>query len=90
MYEAMRLGLARLQGPGTGRRARWITTEEALRAATDGSARALGLAKQIGRIEPGYKADIVFLDLQHINWIPMQRSGRTRSSTPRTAPACTR
>ena len=27
--------------------------------------------KQIGRIAPGYKADIVFLDLHHINWIPM-------------------
>src|SRR5262249_5835385 len=48
----------------------WITTEEVLRAATEGSARALGLHKQIGRIEPGYKADIVFLDLHHINWIP--------------------
>ena len=41
-----------------------------LRAATEGSALALGLDKQIGRIAPGYKADIVFLDLHHINWIP--------------------
>jgi 5-methylthioadenosine/S-adenosylhomocysteine deaminase len=49
---------------------RWLTTEEALRAATEGSARALGLEKQIGRIAPGYKADIVFLDLHHINGIP--------------------
>ena len=49
----------------------WLTTEEALRAATEGSARALGLDKQIGRIAPGYKADIVFLDLHHINWIPI-------------------
>ena len=48
----------------------WLTTEEALRAATEGGARALGLDKQIGRIAPGYKADIVFLDLHHINWIP--------------------
>ncbi len=42
-----------------------------MRATTEGGARALGLAKQIGRIEPGYKADIVFLDLHHINWIPI-------------------
>ena len=48
----------------------WLTTEETLRAATEGSARALGLEKQIGKIAPGYKADIVFLDLHHINWIP--------------------
>ena len=49
----------------------WVTTEEALRAGTEGGARALGLAKQIGRIAPGYKADIVFLDLHHLNWIPI-------------------
>ena len=39
-------------------------------AATEGSARALGW-DNIGRIESGYKADIVFLDLQTINWIPL-------------------
>ena len=70
MYEAMRLASFGLQGPGAGRGSSWLTTEEALRAATEGSARALGLDKQIGRIAPGYKADIVFLDLHHINWIP--------------------
>ena len=58
---------SKVQGPDV---ERWITTAEVLRAATEGSARALGLDKQIGRIAPGYKADIVFLDLHHINWIP--------------------
>ena len=69
MYEAMRLASfgSKVQGPDW---QRWITTEEVLRAATEGSARALGLEKQIGRIAPGYKADIVFLDRHHINWIP--------------------
>lgn len=69
MYEAMRLAsfASKVQGPDW---QRWIRTEEALCAATEGSARALGLHKQIGRIAPGYKADIVFLDLHHINWIP--------------------
>jgi guanine deaminase len=69
MYEAMRLAsiASKAQGPD---RERWITTEEALTAATQGSARALGMEKEIGRIAPGYKADIVFLDLHHINWIP--------------------
>ena len=38
-------------------------------AATIGSARALGF-KDIGAIAPGMKADIVFLDLGAINWIP--------------------
>ena len=69
MYEAMRLAsfASKVQGPDW---QRWITTGEVLRAATEGSARALGLHKQIGRIAAGYKADIVFLDLHHINWIP--------------------
>src|SRR5262245_40277601 len=57
MYEAMRLTSfsSKVQGPDW---QRWITTEEALRAATEGSARVLGLDKQIGRLAPGYKADI--------------------------------
>ncbi|MBM3648129.1 MAG: amidohydrolase [Alphaproteobacteria bacterium] len=69
MYEAMRLAsfASKVQGPDW---QRWITTAEVLRAATEGSARALGMAKQIGRLLPGYKADIVFVDLHHINWIP--------------------
>ncbi|HSI02696.1 MAG TPA: amidohydrolase [Reyranella sp.] len=70
VYEAMRLAsfASKVQGPDHDT---WITTEEALRAATEGGARALGLHKQIGRIAPGYKADIVFLDLHHVNWIPI-------------------
>jgi len=69
MYEAMRLAsfASKVQGPDW---QRWITTHEVLSAATEGSAKALGLQKQIGRLLPGYKADIVFLDLHHINWIP--------------------
>jgi 5-methylthioadenosine/S-adenosylhomocysteine deaminase len=69
MYEAMRLAsfASKVQGPDV---ERWLTTGEALRAATEGSARALGMDRQIGRIAPGYKADIVFLDLHHVNWIP--------------------
>ena len=70
MYEAMRLAslASKVQGPDW---QKWLTTQEALLAATEGSARALGMEKQIGKIAPGYKADIVFLDLHHINWIPM-------------------
>ncbi|WP_231714794.1 amidohydrolase family protein [Enhydrobacter aerosaccus] len=69
MYENMRLAsmASKVQGPDW---QRWITTDEVLEAATVGSARALGLGDRIGRIETGYKADIVFLDLDHVNWIP--------------------
>src|SRR4029077_16111199 len=50
---------------------RWVTTDEVVRAATEGSARALGFQGLIGRLAAGYKADIVFLDLNHVNWIPL-------------------
>ena len=39
-------------------------------AATAGSAQALGFGAKLGRIAKGYKADLVFIDLAHINWIP--------------------
>ncbi len=70
VYEAMRLAsmVSKVQGPDW---QQWLGTDEAYHAATEGSARALGMQKEIGRIAPGYKADIVFLDLHHVNWIPM-------------------
>jgi len=70
MYESMRLAsfVSKVQGPDI---ERWLTTGEAFRAATEGSARALGFGDRLGRIAPGFKADIVFLDLAHVNWIPI-------------------
>ena len=69
MYESMRLAsmVSKVQGPDW---QHWITTEEVLEAATFGSARALGLGDRIGKLEKGFKADIVFLDLEQVNWIP--------------------
>jgi 5-methylthioadenosine/S-adenosylhomocysteine deaminase len=69
VYEAMRIAslASKVQGPDTGR---WLTTEEVLEAATVGSARALGFGDKLGRIAKGYKADLVFIDLTHVNWIP--------------------
>ena len=68
MYEAMRYAsmVSKVQTPDP--RA-WAGVEEVYRAATEGSARALGF-RDIGAIAPGMKADIVFLDLSAITWIP--------------------
>lgn len=70
MYEAMRLAsfVSKVQGPEW---RRWLTTREAALAATEGSARALGFGDRIGRIAPGWKADLVMLDLDHPNWLPL-------------------
>jgi len=68
MYEAMRAALymSHVRGPDVDQ---WLSTSEILRAATEGGAKALGFEK-IGKVAPGYKADIVFLDLGSVNWIP--------------------
>ena len=70
MYEAMRLAslASKVRGPDW---RRWLTTREAALAATEGGARALGFEGRIGRLAPGYKADIVMLDLDHPNWLPL-------------------
>jgi guanine deaminase len=69
VYEAMRLAslVSKGQTPDV---ERWVTTDEVAVAALEGGARALGLAGKIGRLAPGYKADVVFLDLHHVNWMP--------------------
>jgi 5-methylthioadenosine/S-adenosylhomocysteine deaminase len=70
MYEAMRLASFVSKVRGSDWR-RWLSTREVALAATEGSARALGFDGQIGRLSPGYKADIVMLDLDHPNWLPL-------------------
>ena len=70
VFEAMRLASLVSKGR-TPDVERWVTTTDAALAATEGSARALGMEGKLGRLAAGYKADIVFLDLGHPNWIPL-------------------
>jgi len=70
MYESLRVAAygSNVKGPDNDR---WLASEDILEAATAGSARALGFGGALGRIAKGYKADLVFIDLNHINWIPL-------------------
>ncbi len=73
VFEAMRLAAfgSRVQGPDP---RQWLSAAEAFEAATIGGARALGMHNHIGRLEAGYKADVVFLDLTSINYVPLNEA----------------
>jgi len=70
MFEAQRLAalLSRIADADPDR---WLSVEQVFRAATEGSAAILGFDR-IGRLQPGYRADIVFLDIGHINYVPLR------------------
>jgi len=60
-----------LHRPHEPRRARWVSAREALQMATQGGARALRLAGQIGAIAVGMRADRVLYDLTEPPWVPL-------------------
>jgi 5-methylthioadenosine/S-adenosylhomocysteine deaminase len=70
VFEAMRLAAFASRVQGSDPR-QWLTAAEAFEAATKGGARALGMEKLIGQLAPGFKADVVFLDLTNINYVPL-------------------
>jgi guanine deaminase len=61
MFEAMRFAalVGKVRFPHTP--ARWIGAQDAWRLATQGSARVLGMADDLGAVAPGRKADLVLL-----------------------------
>ncbi len=69
MFDAMRMAafVSRVVSPEY---TTWLETADVIDMATVGGAETLGLGDQIGRLEPGYCADIVFLDLTNLNFVP--------------------
>ena len=64
MFAEMRLALRLQRGPALGDPA--PTPRDVLGLATTGGARLLGKEKSLGRLAPGYEADLVVLDLENI------------------------
>ena len=69
VFEAMRLAsfVSRVQGTPP---ERWLSASDVLTMTTEGGARALGF-ERLGKIAAGYRADIVFLDTDHPNYLPL-------------------
>ncbi len=70
MFEATRLAsyLSRIDGFASDE---WLSAGEAFHLATEGSAKVLGF-ENIGRLAPGYEADIVFLRLDSPHFVPLR------------------
>jgi guanine deaminase len=49
----------------------WVSADEVIAMATAGSAKAIGFGDVTGRLEAGYAADVVFLDLAHVTYTPI-------------------
>ena len=75
LFEAARLAsyLSRVVGSDEDR---WITPGDALRMATEHSAHAMGWGHRLGRIAPGFQADLVLLDLAQPIYVPLRNALR--------------
>jgi guanine deaminase len=71
LFEAARLavGLSRVVDADE---SRWLSAADGLQMVTETSAQALGWGGQLGRIAPGYRADVVLLDLSRPEYVPLR------------------
>jgi 5-methylthioadenosine/S-adenosylhomocysteine deaminase len=66
MFREIRMALQLHRGPIIG--SPKLDPSQALRLATAGGARLLGKADRLGRLAPGYAADLVLVDLARMTW----------------------
>jgi len=55
---------------------RWVSAHEVFRMGTEHSAHAMGWGQRLGRIAPGYQADLVLLDLAQPIYVPLRHALR--------------
>jgi cytosine/adenosine deaminase-related metal-dependent hydrolase len=70
LHEAIRLA-AILGRTAERERSKWVTARQALAMATEGGAKAVQLPRSIGRLQAGYRADVVLYDLDTPAWTPL-------------------
>ncbi|HYE89989.1 MAG TPA: amidohydrolase, partial [Terriglobales bacterium] len=70
MFESLRWAAYLSRAASTDYR-RWVGADEAFTMATEGSAAVLGMHDLIGRLAPGYRADLVLLDLSRPDFVPL-------------------
>ena len=70
VFEIMRLAAMTSRALGEPHE-RWLTSKEVFGMATRGGARVMGMEHIIGRLAPGYAADLVCLDLTSFNYMPL-------------------
>jgi guanine deaminase len=70
MFEAMRMA-AFVSRTKYADPEQWLGTWDVLEMATTGGAKLMGLGAITGRIAPGFRADLVFLDLTNVNFVPL-------------------
>jgi cytosine/adenosine deaminase-related metal-dependent hydrolase len=70
LHEAIRLA-AMLGRVAERERSKWVTARQALAMATEGGAKAAQLPRSIGRLQAGYRADVVLYDLDTPAWTPL-------------------
>ena len=74
MFAEMRLaGLAQAMRKGPGA----LPAQAIVRMATEGGARALGWEKEMGRLEPGLRANLILLDLDQAHTLPSEEPAAT-------------
>lgn len=53
---------------------KWLSAREVFAMATQGGSALMGLQREIGCLQPGYQADVVLLDLNHLNYVPLNNA----------------